>query len=304
MLPQLTYFLVIIIWATTPLAIKLGGESFVPLAGLSLRIALAFLVGSAICTIGGYAGLNIKRHWKLYAVASIGLFPNMALVYMAATYIPSGLIALLFGLTPFYSALLSQLLLGEGDLPARKLVAITIAVVGLGLIFADRSSLNAGSTPGILLMLISNLLFSGSALWVKRINRTLSVGPMEQALGAMVFSLPGLFITWFAVVGFEPVSVTPASLVSLLYLAFCGSLLGFVAYYYILNQFTAETVSLIPLITPVLAMILGVVVVDEQVTLAMIAGAVLIISALIIHQRLWHVLRLRYPCRNKQGDQI
>ena len=304
MLPQLTYFLVIIIWATTPLAIKLGGESFAPLAGLSLRIGLAFLVGSAICTIGGYAGLNIKRHWKLYAVASISLFPNMALVYTAATYIPSGLIALLFGLTPFYSALLSQPLLGEGDLPPRKLVAIAIAVLGLGLIFVDRSSLNAESAIGILLMLISNLLFSGSALWVKKINRTLSVGPVEQALGAMVFSLPGLFITWFVVVGVDPVNVSSTSLVSLLYLAFCGSLLGFVAYYYILNQFTAEAVSLIPLITPVLAMMLGVIVLDEQLTPAMIIGAGLIISALAIHQRLWHVLMQRYSYKNKQADQI
>ena len=68
MLPQFAYLLVIIIWATTPLAIKLGGESFAPLAGLSLRIVLAFMVGSVICTLVGYSGLNIRRHWKLYAI--------------------------------------------------------------------------------------------------------------------------------------------------------------------------------------------------------------------------------------------
>lgn len=304
MLPQLTYALVIIIWATTPLAIKLGGESFTPLSGLSLRIALAFLVGSALCTIVGYAGLNIRRHWTLYTAASISLFPNMVLVYTAATYIPSGLIAVLFGLTPFYSALLSRPLLGEGDLQPRKLLAIAIAVVGLGLIFVDRSSLGAGSTTGIVLMLISNLLFSGSALWVKRISRTLSVAPAEQALGAMVFSLPGLFISWFVVAGFEPVQVSPVSLMSLLYLALCGSLLGFVAYYYILNHFTVETVSLIPLITPVLAMVLGMLVADEQITAAMIVGACLIIVALTIHQRLWHVIFRRFPGRNKQGETV
>ena len=195
-------------------------------------------------------------------------------------------------------------MLGEGDLQPRKLVAIAIAVLGLGLIFVDSNSLGAESTTGVLLMLLSNLLFSGSALWVKRINRTLSVAPAEQALGAMAFSLPGLLITWLAVVGFEPVSVSSTSLVSLLYLAFCGSLLGFVAYYYILNQFTAETVSLIPLITPVLAMILGVIVVGEQITPAMMIGAGLIISALTIHQRLWHFMMQGYPWRNKQKDSM
>ena len=230
MLPQFAYLLVIMIWATTPLAIKLGGESFAPLAGLSLRIVLAFIVGSAICTLAGYAGLNIRQHWKLYAVASISLFPNMALVYTAATYISSGLIALLFGLTPFYTAVLSKPLLGESNLQPRKVVAIAIAVVGLGLIVADSISLGANTTGGVLLMLLSNLLFSGSALWVKRINLTLSVAPVEQALGAMAFSLPGLLISWLLVVGYDLVQPSPTALVSLLYLALCGSLLGFVAY--------------------------------------------------------------------------
>lgn len=301
MLPQFSYCLVIIIWATTPLAIKLGGESLPPLAGLSLRMALAFLVGSVICTVGGYSGLNIRRHWQLYAAASISLFPNMALVYVAATYISSGLIALLFGLTPFYSALLSPLVLGEGELQLRKVVSIAIAVTGLVLIFIDSSGLNEGSGIGIALMLLSNVLFSGSALWVKRISRRLTVAPTEQALGAMMFALPGLFLSWFIVAAGEPVSISTTSVVSLLYLAFCGSLLGFVAYYYILSQFSAESVSLIPLVTPVLAMLLGLVVADEQVTPAMLAGAGLIIGALTVHQGLWQWLFTRLSPHTKMG---
>ena len=52
MLVRFTYLLVILIWATTPLAIKLGGDTLAPIAGLTLRIALAFTVGSLICTVG------------------------------------------------------------------------------------------------------------------------------------------------------------------------------------------------------------------------------------------------------------
>ena len=92
MLVRLTYVLVIFIWATTPLAIKLGGDSLQPIAGLTMRIALAFGVGSIICTIGGFAGLAIRRHWKLYFAASISLFPNMALVYFAASIYPLALL--------------------------------------------------------------------------------------------------------------------------------------------------------------------------------------------------------------------
>ena len=296
MLARLAYLLVIMIWATTPLAIKLGAEFFTPMAGLSLRTVLAFLIGSAICAIGGYAGLNIKQHWKLYLAASINLFPTMALVYMAAQYISSGLIALLFGLTPFFIALLSRPILGESALHPRKLLAIFLAAIGLVLIFVPGISLAADSTKGIALMLISNLGFSVSALWVKRLNRTLVVGSLEQALGALAFSLPGMLITWVVIFGIEPSHFNRVSLASLLYLVLFASLLGIVAYYYILIHMSVETVSLIPLLTPVLAMVLGVVVADEVVTSTMLAGAGLILFALAVHQRIWQVFRLRSEC--------
>ncbi|MEZ5530082.1 MAG: DMT family transporter [Porticoccaceae bacterium] len=290
MLVQLAYLLVILVWSTTPLSIKLGGESFSPMAGLSLRIMLAFLLGSIICTIGGYAGLNIRRHWKIYTAASVSLFPNMALVYMAADYISSGLISLMFGLSPFVTALLTRPILGESVLQPRKLLAIGLAFVGLIFIFFDRLNMGEDGAIGIGLMLLSNLSFSASALWVKRLSRTMTVPAFEQTLGAMAFSLPGMLITWVAVFGVEPINPTPVGLASLLYLTLFASLVGFVAYYHILNQLAVETVSLIPLITPVLAMVLGVFAVDEVVTPPMILGAGLILAALVIHQKLWVLL--------------
>ncbi|MDP1519868.1 DMT family transporter [Porticoccus litoralis] len=287
---QLAYLLVIMIWATTPLSIKLGGQSFSPMAGLSLRILLAVLVGSVICTIGGYAGLNIRRHWKLYAAASLGIFPNMALIYVAADYISSGLISLMFGLAPFFTAVLTRPILGESVLQPRKLLAIALAVVGLVFIFYDRARMGEHGAIGIGLMLLSNVVFSSSSLLIKKLNKTMTVPPMEQALGSMAFSLPGLLITWVAITGVGPIHYTPIGLASLLYLSLFASLVGFAAYYYILNHMAVETVSLIPLITPILAMLLGVWAVDEVVTLTMLAGAGLILVALVIHQKLWVLL--------------
>jgi len=288
---QLAYLLVIMIWATTPLSIKLGGQSFSPMAGLSLRILLAVLVGSVICTIGGYAGLNIRRHWKLYAAASLGIFPNMALIYVAADYISSGLISLMFGLAPFFTAVLTRPILGESALQPRKLLAISLALVGLVFIFFDRARMGENGAIGIGLMLLSNVAFSSSSLLIKKLNKTMTVPPMEQALGSMAFSLPGLLITWVVITGVGPIHYTPIGLASLLYLSLFASLVGFAAYYYILNHMAVETVSLIPLITPILAMLLGVWAVDEVVTPTMLAGAGLILVALVIHQKLWVLLK-------------
>lgn len=294
MLVRFTYLLVIAIWATTPLAIKLGGDSLTPIAGLTLRIALAFMVGSLICTIGGYAGLAIRRHWKLYAAASISLFPNMALVYIAAQSISSGLIALLFGLTPFFTAVLAKPILGENMLQPRKLLGIGLALGGLACIFFDKAAVTAGSYLGISLMLVSNCLFSVSALWVKKLNAQMAVEPTEQALGAMAFALPGMVLSWIFWFGIEPLSLSLSSLGSLLYLSLFGSLVGFVAYYSLLKNLAVETVSLIPLITPILAMVIGVFVADESVSLLMM-GAGLILVALAIHQNFWRAPKMVSP---------
>lgn len=287
MLVRLTYTLVIIIWATTPLAIKLGGDSLAPLTSLSLRISLAFAVGCVLCTLAGWRGLLVGRHWPLYLAASLSLFPNMALVYLAAEYLPSGIISLMFALAPFFTLVLAGPMLGESLLQPRKVLALTLALSGLAILVLGDGELPADSGIGFLLMLSSNLIFSFSALWVKRLNARLSIPPFEQALGAMAFALPGLLACWWVTSERVGLSVSTVSLISLLYLAIFGSLVGFVAYYYILRQLSVESVSLIPLVTPVLAMTLGAIVMGEVVTAKMLLGAGLILLALALHQGLF-----------------
>lgn len=290
MVVKLVYLFVILVWATTPLAIKLGGDSLSALGGLSLRIMLAVVVG---CTLGwffGYRGLKFRQHWLFYLAASISIFPNMGLVYLAAELVPSGLISLLFGMSPFIIALLTKPILGESVLGPRKIFAVSLAFVGLAFIFYDQLNVGPGGALGVLYLVIGNLLFALSALWVKLLNRTMTMPISEQALGSMVFALPGMLVTWFLIGEPEALRISSTSLVSLLYLSLVGSLGGLAAYYFILRHMTVEVVSLIPLITPVLAMILGVVVLDESATLGMVIGALTIISALAIHQELWTLL--------------
>ncbi|CAA0118102.1 Uncharacterised protein [Zhongshania aliphaticivorans] len=291
MLVRLTYILVIFIWATTPMAIKLGGDTLSPIAGLTMRIALAFAVGSVISTLAGFSGLRIRRHWKLYFAASISVFPNMALVYFAAGYLSSGLVALLFGLTPFFTAVLARPILGERLLQPRKVLGIVLACLGLLCIVLDDVSVTGDSYIGIGLMLLSNVLFSASALWVKKLNVTMTVSPVEQALGAMAFALPGLLLSWVFLFGFEPPRFSSVSLGSLLYLSLFASLVGFVAYYTLLKHMAVEAVSLIPFISPIVAVFIGVVLVDEVVSPAILLGGGLILLALAVHQGFWRIPR-------------
>lgn len=281
---QLAYMGVIAIWSTTPLAIKLSSDSVAPLASLSLRIAGAML--GAIVIGWWFRGrhLLLAKNWRIYLVASLGIFPNMSLVYLASQYIPSGLIAILFGLIPFVNGLLALPLLGQSFLSPSKLVAIGLSLTGLTLVFYEQLQNNPAAYTGIALMMGSNLLFSISSLLLKKMTEHQPVQALEQTIGSMAFALPGLLLSWWLLDGSLDIQFSETSLWSLLYLTLFGSLLGFFAYFHILKHMEVATISLIPLITPILAVFLGAGIADEPISAETLMGTAIIVVALGLYQ--------------------
>ena len=294
------YLAVIIIWSTTPLAIKFSNDSLTPLASISLRILLAVAIACVLLALWSRKWPLRKSNWPVYLAAAIGLFPNMPLVYVASNYIPSGLMAILFGLTPFVNGLLAIPMLGEPRLTATKWVSLSVALLGLWVVFSEQLDLGEGAATGIGLMVISVVVFCFSSLLVKRLSHQYPVQPVEQALGSMIFSLPGLILCWWVMDDSFQLVFSEQSLWALLYLAVIGSLLGFVAYFNILKSLNIATVSLIPLITPVIAVLLGAWLAGERVGLSTLLGGAFILTALGFYQgsfafllrRIWRKERL------------
>lgn len=274
------YLAVILIWSTTPLAIKLSNGSLTAYAAVLSRMLLAFvLTAVVIAMIKHVAGLK-RKHWRLYWIASLGLFPNMLLVYLAADYIPSGLISVMFAMVPIISGILGALVLKESFFTVRKVLALVMAIAGLLIVFSSQVNLGEDAYIGIGLMLVSNLIFSISQVGTRYLQKDTPIDALEQTFGSLTFALPGFFLTWWLMDGGMPSSVSMESLWAVIYLAVVGSLLGFVAYFVILRQLPLALVSIIPLITPVLALWLGAAVLSEVVSYQLMMGSALIIVAL------------------------
>jgi len=278
------YLCVIMIWSTTPLAIKFSNDSLAPLASISLRIILAVAL---VCVVflALRKALPLKRkHWRVYFAAAIGIFPNMPLVYVASEYIPSGLISILFGLTPFVNGLLAIPMLGEPKLSVSRWLALALALLGLWIVFSDQLALGEDGYYGIVLMVLSVFTFCFSSMLIKRLGAKYSVEPMEQAFGSMVFALPGLLGCWLMFDGDTNFHFSVETVWALLYLSIIGSLFGFVAYFQILKSMSIATVSLIPLMTPVLAVIWGGLLAGEHVSTSTLMGGGCILLALGFYQ--------------------
>lgn len=286
----LSYLAVIAIWATTPLAIKWSNDSVSPLAALGLRIAIALIIAVVVMMVWRRASFFDKRNVKSYWLASISLFPNMPLVYYAADIIPSGLIAVMFGLSPMLIGVMAHFMLGEGFFSPRKIVAQCLALVGLAIIFLDQLAINNGAVLGIVLMLVSTTLYSYSLVAVKRQGQVRAVNAFDQTTGAMLFAMPGIALCWYCLDGNTDLLISHTSGWAIVYLGVVGSLLGFLAFYYILSVYSVAMVSLIPMMTPMLALWVGAVFANELISFNTLLGSILIVVALGLYE---NVLKCR-----------
>ena len=279
------YFFVVLIWATTPLAIQWSSDSLSFIAAAVARMAIALAIA---LLVHGMLRKSLSTYWqhaRIYFAASIGIFPNMPVVYWGVQFIPSGLVAVIFALSPFVTGLMTWWLLKQNPFTLKKIAALVLAVGGLVVIFYHQLQFNTRSVYGILSILLSCVLFSFSSVWVKKLTQQESVNldAFHQASGALLFSLPGLLLTWWLLDGALPQQVSVKSGVSIIYLSIMGSLVGAALFFYILQRLSASAVSLITLMTPVLAIIIGKQLADEALSAQTLWGVAIVLFALLLY---------------------
>lgn len=279
------YFFVVLIWATTPLAIQWSSDSLSFIAAAAARMAIALAIALLVHGVLRKSLATYWQHRHIYFAASIGIFPNMPVVYWGVQFIPSGLVAVIFAMSPFVTGLMTLWLLKQNPFTLRKVVALVMALAGLVVIFYHQLQFDKRSVYGIASILLSCVLFSFSSVWVKKLTQqeTVTLDAFHQASGALLFSLPGLVLSWWLMDGAWPQQVSVKSGASIMYLSIMGSLVGAALFFYILQRLSATAVSLITLITPVLAIIIGKQLADEALSSQTLMGVVIVMFALLLY---------------------
>lgn len=289
------YLAVILIWSSTPLAIQLSQQELPFYTALSLRMWGSAILSMPILMVLRQSLIFTPQALMSYAAGAVGVYGAMISVYWGAAYVPSGLISVMYGLSPMLSGVLGYFWLKERELTPARVIALTLAIIGLYVVVSGQLSFGGQVWRGILGTLISVSLFSMSAVLVKRINAGLH--PVVQTSGTLWLSSLG-FVMTLPFFGIQiPDNVSLTNWIGLGYLMSCGSLLGFVLYFYILKHLPTPRVALITLIAPVLAVLWGSIIKDEVWSLAALTGCALMLFSLALYQ--WHlmldkVLRILY----------
>ncbi len=278
----LAYIFVVLLWATTPLAIKWSGEGPGFLFAVTSRMAIGWL-----CVLFTLAVLQRSFVWHrkaclTYFAVAVQIYGSMIAVYWSAQFIPSGWISVIFGLAPLMTALLAMILLKERHLSFSKFCAYALGVSGLYMMFGSALNMGENAILGIAGILIATFLQCIGAVWIKQINAGLPA--MIQVAGGLGLALPAYLITWSSVDGQWPDKLSTVNLAAIAYLGIIATTIGFSLYYFLLTHLSPVRVALISLMTPIMSLMLGHLVNYEPLTKQIMTGTSLILAALVMHE--------------------
>lgn len=273
---------VILIWSTTPLAIKWSALGI----GFSFAVFSRMAVGMLVCAVLlAIFRIPFPLHRKAlhaYLAGGLSMFAAMVLTYWSSQFVSSGMIAVLFGLSPLITSLGAALWLKEEALTPNKLAGMALGVLGLMLVFRGGLGLPEGSALGLLALFMAVVSQSLGLVWLKCIGD--DSPPLATTMGILIVSLPLFFAAWWMADGHVPEDVSERSAAATLYLGTFGSVLGFALYYYLIKHMDTGRVALITLITPVLALLLGHGLNNEAVLPQVWLGTASIVSGLCLHR--------------------
>jgi drug/metabolite transporter (DMT)-like permease len=287
------YLGVILIWSTTPLAIQWSAQG----ASFSFAVMARMLIGLAVCLVllaatrTAFPFTPAAR--RLYAVSGLSLFASMLLTYWGALHIPSGLISVIFGLSPLVTGVFAALWLAERTLTPIRIAGLGLALIGLWLIFGQPWPGDSRATLGTLATVAGMTLQALGLVWIKRLN--VRVSSLAITTGSLGVAVPCFVLAWaIADTAQLPPDTTLRAGAAIVYLGILGSVVGFTLYYYMIKHLDAGRIALIMLVTPVSALLLGQTLNHERIPAIGWAGIALIGAGLLLYE--WQALRqLRRP---------
>lgn len=270
------------IWGSTWLAIKIGLGSVPPFLGVGIRFLLAAAILHVIIRLRKVE-IPLTRDAKVLYVVLIVISYSLpfGLVYWAEQHIPSGLASILFAGYPFWVGVFSQLFLPGERMNLFKLAGIVTGFAGLMIIFSQ--DIHWTDTEGFLGMgaiLISTIMQAGTTIVVKRLGQNMS--PFAMNYVGMLFGGLLLFVFGMSTESFADIRWDAAAIGSIVYLAVFGSVVAFVTYYWLLKRIQAVYLSLTTFVNPIIAVLLGAIVLGETLEMTVYIGAALVLTGILV----------------------
>jgi len=288
-----------LLWGSTYLAIALGLKSIPPLLLMGSRslcggLILVALTGREVTSVSWHALRNAALCGLLFFVGCHGILA------FAQQTVPSGVAAIVLATIPFW-ILLIDFLFPRGKRPAPgTLIAVVPGFAGVALVAWQNVGQNGVSIIPIVWLLISAISWSIATV----LSRQMSGETSSTLTSGMQLTIGGIALFAISYLAdemqhFSPGAVSAISIEAAVYLIIAGSVIGFAAYQWLLDNVATSLVSTYTFVNPVVAVLLGTVFLDENFSPAMVFGTGLVVASIIA---MWRTERVgAFSSKQKQG---
>jgi drug/metabolite transporter (DMT)-like permease len=282
-----------LVWGSTYLGIAIAVESIPPFVMASARFLIAgsILLAWSIARGGRSFAMPTRRQWRDSGiVGALLLGGGMGMVAYGEQTVPSGIAALLVAMMPVWVAVLGWIFLRE-RLPRLAGIGIVVGFAGVAILVGPSTTgaVDGLDRLGLMALLISPIAWSIGSLFASHRadlpDRPLVATGLQMVLGGGVLAVMAIVSGELA--DLDPGAITRASIMAFLYLTIIGSLVAFTAFGWLLRVAPLPLVTTYAYVNPVVAVVLGWIVVGETIDArTALAGAVIVGAvALIITSR-------------------
>ncbi len=282
----LAFALVYVSWGTTYLAIKIGVKDLPPALFGGVRYVLAGLLLLAFLVWRRDPLRLPRREWFWVTLSSLFLFVGgNGLINLAEKSVDSGVASILVATTPVWLALLETVWPWGERLTGRGWLGVLLGMGGVLVLLAPRLH-----EPALFLRDTGPLLVIGSAsCWAvgsfilrhqRRSGPPLATASYQMLVGGVALSLIGVVVG--EVGQLTPERFTPAAVFAFFYLLIVGSLVGFVAYTWLLSRVSATLAGTYAYVNPAVALLIAALLGNEEITGWILGGMVIILAGVAL----------------------
>jgi drug/metabolite transporter (DMT)-like permease len=282
------------LWGSAFLFVDVAVKDIPPLTLVATRVGVAAVILYSLLRTQGHKLPKFGSIWKHFAI--VGFLYN-ALPYVLLSwgqqYIDSALAAILIGTTPIFTMILAHLLITNERLTSTKISGVMVGFGGL-IILVTPALLEGVEVTiwGLLAALVAAASYGSAIVYAQQKLRGLPplVGPTAQLTTATIFLVP------VSLVIERPYTLPMPSwsaVGALLLLAVLSTALAFVLYYRVMEITGATTLSMVTYMIPIVATILGVVVLHEQLGWHVYIACALIITGVMAVNGVFHSISWR-----------
>lgn len=275
------YILLCLLWGSTWMVIRASLESLTPFVSIGSRFITASFFILILMKLRGVSLQRDKESIRIYVLMGLLSFViPFGLVYWAEQFVPSGLASVLFGVYPFFVALFSFFRIPTESIGKIKILGMSLGFIGIVVIFSDSFTTDLSNLfIGMIAVALSGVIQAWMAVTIKKSGRHLN--PLSMNLIPMFIAGVSGLIIGLMLEDLSKIKIDNTAILSVIYLAFFGSVVTFTSFYWLMKKINVVLLSLIAFITPIVALFLGWIFYKETLTTQHLIGSSLVLVGLL-----------------------